>query len=453
MMRKEPIKIVVIEQGKTIFEQVQKIFTAQNIDLRFSEDLSEFLPELLSQHVDILLLTADIFRAQKESQLSALEKIALQRPKTQIIFLVAEDQIHLANQILKAGAYHYARLPVSNEELKLLIESALHNQPKIANESSAEMGSRNRLGEIIGSSAVMQRVYEQIIQAAKADIPVLLLGETGTGKDLVAQTIHRMSERSEYPYLAVNLGALPNPLVASELFGHEKGAFTGASKQHIGVFEQGSNGTVLLDEIDTIDEKIQVSLLRLIEQKRFTRLGGRKDIQSHARLISASNGDLEELIELGSFRSDLFYRLDVFRITLPALRDHISDIPLLLEELLVKYNLIYKRNITGVSDDCLDALMNFEWPGNIREFKNAVQRAVLVCDDTKLQIEHLPPRFHASRDDHQKVSFKIGTPLHEIERDMIVRTLAATNNNRKKTAELLGISRRALYNKLDKYNL
>ena len=452
-MRKEPIKIVVIEQGKTIFEQVQKIFTAQNIDLRFSEDLSEFLPELLSQHVDILLLTADIFRTQKESQLSALEKIALQHPKTQILFLVAENQIHLANQILKAGAYHYARLPVSNEELKLLIESALHNQPKIANESSAEMGSRNRLGEIIGSTAVMQRVYEQIIQAAKADIPVLLLGETGTGKDLVAQTIHRMSERSEYPYLAVNLGALPNPLVASELFGHEKGAFTGALKQHIGVFEQGSNGTVLLDEIDTIDEKIQVSLLRLIEQKRFTRLGGRKDIQSHARLISASNGDLEELIELGSFRSDLFYRLDVFRITLPALRDHISDIPLLLEELLVKYNLIYKRNITGVSDDCLDALMNFEWPGNIREFKNAVQRAVLVCDDTKLQIEHLPPRFHASRDDHQKVSFKIGTPLHEIERDMIVRTLAATNNNRKKTAELLGISRRALYNKLDKYNL
>jgi transcriptional regulator with PAS, ATPase and Fis domain len=281
----------------------------------------------------------------------------------------------------------------------------------------------------------------------------LLVGETGTGKDLAALTIHRQSEREHLPYLPVNLGSLPRELVASELFGHERGSFTGASKQHLGVFERGSTGTVFLDEIDAIDEKVQISLLRLLEQKKFTRLGGKKMIRTDARVIVASNEDLEELVRKGNFREDLYFRLDIFRITMPPLRDRIEDIPVLTEKFLAVFNRAYQKNIQDIEPECLSQLQDWEWPGNVRELKNVLQRAVLLSEGKKLLMQHLPVRFQKVKEMPHTISLNIGTPLNEMEKEIIKKTLVLAQDNRTQAARLLGITRRALYNKLKKHGL
>jgi DNA-binding NtrC family response regulator len=324
---------------------------------------------------------------------------------------------------------------------------------KVGRGDTSRSPSSPETERLIGTSPSMRRVYAQIEQAAAADIPVLLLGETGTGKDLVARTIHGRSRRSRAPYLAVNLASLPTEMVASELFGHEKGAFTGAIDRRQGVFERGSDGTVFLDEIDSIDERVRVSLLRLIEDRAFTRLGGSTRISTSARLIAASNSDLEEAVREGSFRKDLFYRLDAFRIVMPPLRERPGDIPLLIGHFLDRYNRELGTDIRRISSDCADILQGYDWPGNVREVKNVIQRAMIVCDDGELNVDHLPPRFLKRRTVGNRVTFAVGTPLHEIERTMVVRALAVSGNNRKKAAELLGISRRAIYNKLNKYDI
>ncbi|MFW6456991.1 MAG: sigma-54 interaction domain-containing protein [Planctomycetota bacterium] len=307
--------------------------------------------------------------------------------------------------------------------------------------------------QIVGQSESMQRVYRQIRQAAATDVPVLLIGETGTGKDLVARSIHRRSSRKRGPFRAVNLGALPKDLVASELFGHEKGAFTGATEKRRGQFELADEGTIFLDEIASISEKVQVSLLRLLERKEFQRLGGRTTIETNARLVAASNQDLADEVDNGEFREDLYYRLDVFRISLPPLRDRRSDIPLLIEEFVKRYNERFDKNVRGISPECVGLLENYDWPGNVRELKNVVQRAVLVCDEDVLLPENLPPRFRENKPARPTVQMEVGTTLGEMEREMIIRTLEYTKNNRSQTARLLGISRRTLYNKLDKYRI
>ena len=308
-------------------------------------------------------------------------------------------------------------------------------------------------GQIVGQSQAVREIYQQIELAATADIPVLIVGETGTGKDLVAQAIHQESQRKENPFVPVNIGAIPTELVGSELFGHERGAFTGAVERYEGKFEQGNSGTVFLDEIGTIDEKVQVSLLRLLEHKKLHRLGGKKSIDIDVRLIAATNANLAERMQQGSFREDLYYRLDVFCISLPPLRERPEDLRLLIEAFIHRYNISFQKNVLEIAPECYTALETYKWPGNIRELKNVIQRSVLVCDEAVLSLNHLPPRFQEGKGASPTVSFNIGTPLGEIERQMILRVLAVTDNNRKQAADVLGISRRVLYNKLNKHKI
>ena len=405
-----------------------------------------------AQTFDILVITGAAARAGEIDGIDLLEIISAKSPSTQILFLIYPREIRMAMSALKAGSYQYSKLPISDEELRLLVETAQQQQPQYGPSMLlTEMKRKIRFEKLLGRSLAMQDLYRQVWQAAATDIPVLLTGETGTGKDLAAQAIHQQSDRSSKSHVPVHLGALPPELVASELFGHEKGAFTGALDRYLGTFEQASGGTVFLDEISTMDEKVQVSLLRLIEQKRFRRIGGRRAIKSDVRIIAASNEDLNEAVRRGTFREDLLFRLDVFRITLPPLRDRHGDVPLLIEEFLKRYAREFKKNILGVSPEFIGVLESYDWPGNVRELKNVIQRAVLVCTGEVLTPEHLPPRFHSDRTARPRVAFDIGTPLDEIEREMIVQTLETTHNNRKRTAELLGISRRALYYKLRRY--
>jgi DNA-binding NtrC family response regulator len=299
----------------------------------------------------------------------------------------------------------------------------------------------------------MRQIYKQIRKAASIDISILLQGETGTGKDLAAQTIHCLSDRSDGPFIPINLGALPSEMVASELFGHEKGSFTGAIAQRKGKFEQAKNGTVFLDEIESIDENVQVSLLRLVDERKFYRLGGKRRVTTNARLTVASNEHLETLVKQGTFREDLFYRLNVFPIYLPPLRERKEDISHLATEFIARQSRILKKQITRISPEGLRTLEDYDWPGNVRELKNMVQRAVLLCDGEELRPEHFPARLRTEPSPLPVISFRVGTPLEEVEHALIRHTLEVVDNNRTEAAKLLGISRRALYNRLRKYQI
>ncbi len=434
--------------------RISRLFPDKNTRVDFEPNLDRVLERFEEASYDVLLITSVAVRAGEVDGIELLDIVTARSPSTQILFLAEERDLRLAMSSLTAGAYQYATLPIMDAELKLLIEAALENIPcGLPSLPNPKGKDRAKLEDLVGQSAPMQQVYRQVRQAAATDIPVLLLGETGTGKDLAAAAIHRQGDRSDERFSPIHLGALPAELVASELFGHEKGAFTGATERSAGVFEQTRNGTIFLDEISTLDERVQIALLRVIEHKRFQRLGSRRTVKANTRIIAATNEDLARAVRKGTFREDLFYRLDVFAITMPPLRERHGDIPLLVDHFMRQYNRVFGRSVSGVSPECIALLGAYEWPGNVRELKNVVQRAVLICPGEVITSEHLPPRFRPGKKLRNQVTFDVGTPLREVEREMVAQALASTGNNRTETAQLLGISRRALYNKLQKYAL
>jgi DNA-binding NtrC family response regulator len=300
-------------------------------------------------------------------------------------------------------------------------------------------------------------VIQHIIEAAAADIPVLISGETGTGKDLVAAAIHKRSARKNFRYVPVNMGAIASDLVASELFGHEKGAYTGASDARAGFFEQAQGGTIFLDEITSMDAKTQVSLLRVLENKTIRRIRGQKDVPINVRVIAATNDDIEAAVKTGRFREDLYYRLDVFRIHLPPLRERHGAISLLTDHFVALYAEMYRKDIKTVARECYQLIRQYPWPGNIRELKNVIQRAVLLAKGVELTPDLLPNRIanagFPATSSHQQSPFHLGMSLAEVEREFIKMTLASVSGNKMKAAAVLGISRRALYNKLKRYDM
>jgi DNA-binding NtrC family response regulator len=298
-------------------------------------------------------------------------------------------------------------------------------------------------------------VIRQIKDAAAVDIPVLITGETGTGKDLVAAAIHRQSRRKEKPYVAVNMGAMAPELIASEVFGHEKGAFTGAADARAGIFEQASGGTVFLDEIATMDEKTQISLLRVLEEKAFRRVGGAKNIGVDVRIIAATNENLESKVAEKRFRDDLFYRLNVFHISVPPLRERVGAVTVLTDHFLTQFAAMYGKQIERVSHETYRMLRRYPWPGNIRELKNVIQTAVLMVDGKELTPEFLPSRIREAADggaprEDVMCSFQVGVTLDAVEKELIRITLSRVGGNKKLAASILGISRRALYNKINR---
>jgi DNA-binding NtrC family response regulator len=453
-MNNSKVKILIVTKDKALKKQFTALFKDMMYQFIWLEKLDRLLKYFESETFDLLLISGDVCTKDAPSHRDLIQIIARESPQTQILMMVRENRMNLVADALDSGGYQYIRIPAPDEELKLIINLTLDKKQEFGeNKLLTTDESVYRFEKFIGGSSEMQHVYKQIEQVAGTGIPVLLLGETGTGKDLAAQAIHRLSSKKEGHYLPVNLGAFPSELVASELFGHEKGSFTGASHQHKGVFEIASDGTVFLDEIESIDKKVQVSLLRVIEQKKVTRLGGRRSMHTDARIIAASNENIEELVERGLFREDLFFRLDVFRIFLPPLRERIGDVALIAQELIAHFNYELNKNIIRIKPDAMAALDKYEWPGNVRELKNVLQRAVLVCEDEQIGEEHLPNRLHRKDKDKPKLFIEIGQPLDEVEKQLIQKTLSHTKNNRKQAAELLGITRRALYNKLSKHKI
>ncbi len=445
------IKILCVDEGRELARQVRRIYKESMLHLAYERTIEEVVDRFEQESFDIMLFSSSVTHRQPSSALEILEIIAAKCPATQILFFAHPRRLKIANQALRAGAFHYSLLPVSDEELKLLIETAVERKPRLGlNMLLRSEVEKTTFERMVGRSTCMQQVYRQIRQAAVTDIAVLISGETGTGKELAAQAIHELSDRVNGPCIPVHIGSLPPDLVASELFGHESGSFTGARERRKGCFEQAVGGTIFLDEIATIDQKMQVSLLRLLETKSFHRIGGQTSIDVDVRIIAASNADLMSEIRMGNFREDLYYRLDVLHIIMPPLRERHGDLHLLVDHFIKLSCDNFQKVIRGVSSSFFSCIDSYKWPGNVRELKNVIQRSVINCQGDILDINHLPKRLMNSHHSDITIPVKVGMRLSEIEKEVIVRTLEFTGHNRTRASEILGISRRALYNKMQR---
>jgi DNA-binding NtrC family response regulator len=449
----ETMKIICVDEGRELARQVRNVF-GEDADLAYERTIDEVVDRFERETYDIMLFSSSVAQRRPADALEILEIVAAKCPGTQILFFAPPGRLKIANQALRAGAFHYSLLPVSDEELKLLIETALETRPQLGlNLLLRADVEKTTFERMVGRSTVMQEVYRQIRQAAATDIPVLLTGETGTGKELAAQAIHELSDRTKGPCIPVHIGSLPSDLVASELFGHESGAFTGARGKREGCFEAADGGTIFLDEIATIDARMQVALLRLLESNQFHRIGGNANISVDVRVIAASNADFMEEIRRGRFREDLYYRLDVLHIVMPPLRERHGDLHLLVDHFIKSACDDFRKVIRGVSSDFFGCLESYPWPGNVRELKNVIQRAVITCPGDIMEIGHLPARLMSARHEDVTIPIRVGMSIQDVEKELILRTMEYTGNNRTRASQILGISRRSLYNKIQRYEI
>jgi DNA-binding NtrC family response regulator len=388
---------------------------------------------------------------------AVLRELRVQQPHTPVILTARNSSVELAlRAIQEEGAYHYFEKPVDPEKFLAVLEGAtVLAETRRENEIlRRELRDRGAFGELIGSSETMQKVYALIEQVASSSASVLITGESGTGKELVARTIHNLSPRRNAPFLAINCSAIPDTLMESELFGHEKGAFTGAVSRRHGCFELANTGTLMLDEIGEMPTLLQAKLLRVLEERVVHRLGSRKDISVDVRLLAATNKEPHSAVRDGTLREDLLYRLNVISIHLPKLAERLEDLPLLTQHLITRLASKHNRPARFISPAALDALRFHSWPGNVRELRNVIERAVVICSGEQIERHHFAPYPFEQRQklrSEDTVTFPVGTPLREIERQMILRTLDKTGNNKTKAAQLLNISLKTLHNKLNDY--
>src|ERR1700730_15672825 len=359
-------------------------------------------------------------------------------------------------EAIEAGAYWYIEKPLIFPVLRALLDRAferVRSQKQVAS-LTKELRDAGRLGVLIGASREMRDVMHQVEIAAPSSASVLITGETGSGKEIVARTIHKLSPRAAGPFVAINCSAIPETLMESEIFGHERGAFTGAAERRIGCFELADGGTLLLDEIGEMPAPTQAKLLRVLADRKVRRLGSKVETPVDVRVLAATNKDPEHAVAHGHLRQDLYFRLNVFHIHLPALRDRKEDLPLLVERMLRDLNAKHSRQVRGVNAEVSELFHGYAWPGNVRELRNVLERAVIVCDRDLIGRSHLPADFgrtHATTaSELSSLRFPLGTTVDAMERELIVQTLAATNNNTRR-AELLGISLKTLHNKLKEY--
>jgi DNA-binding NtrC family response regulator len=369
------------------------------------------------------------------------------------ILLTAQGTIESAVEAIKDGAYDYLSKPVDPQRLRILLNKAVERQEtlrevKLLRRQLREQGS---FGRIVGNSPGIRSLYRVIEQAAPTAASVLVWGESGTGKELVAQTVHELSPRASFPFVAINCAAIPETLLESEIFGHEKGAFTGAHDRRTGVFELAHRGTLFLDEIAEMVPATQVKLLRVLQERTFRRLGGRQEQTVDVRVIAATNRDPSEAVRDGRLREDLYYRLNVFTIELPPLRDRRADIPLLVQTFLNEFNTRNNKSVRAVDQEAMYLLERYGWPGNIRELRNVIERATILAEGDFIETKHLPPPVVTrSEQTLPTVTLSPGTTVDEAERRLIVLTLEHTRNNKTRAAEILGISLKTLHNKLNR---
>jgi DNA-binding NtrC family response regulator len=387
-----------------------------------------------------------------------LERIASDRQTVAVIVVTAQGTIDSAVQAMRVGAYDYVTKPIDTSRLRTIMQnaSALLGTRAELEVTRRKLRDTGSLGSLVGPSKKMQEIFRLIELVAPSTASVLITGASGTGKELVARTIHELSPRRPKPFVAINCAAIPETLIESEIFGHEKGAFTGALERRTGCFELAEGGTLLLDEIGEMPVATQAKLLRVLEDRKLRRLGSKVETSVDVRVLAATNKVPEDAVAHGELRNDLYYRLNVFNIHMPPLRDHREDLADLVQTLLAEMNAKHGRRVATVSEAVLNAFRNYTWPGNVRELRNTLERAVIVCEGPVIETKHLPPGFgHAptrpSHDDADSIRVGVGTTVGEAEKLLILKTLESTNNNKTRAADILGISLKTLHNKLKEY--
>lgn len=451
------IWILIVDDEEDTLDACTQALTKEGYSIDTASRAPEALEKIESKNYRIVI--ADIKMPGMDG-IELLQRIKKSNPQVEVIMITGYATIETAVKSMKEGAYDYLPKPFTPEELRMLVKKALEKQSLIIeNKDLREKLKIIREGRfLLGQSQNMKEVEILINKVAKTNSTVMIMGETGTGKELVAQEIHARSPRSHNPIITVNCAAIPSELLESELFGHEKGAFTGAMRDRKGSFELAHEGTIFLDEIGHMSLELQVKLLRVLQEKEIKPVGCERDIAVNVRIIAATNKNLNEAIKKGEFREELYYRLNVVPILLPPLRERREDIPLLADHFLKKYNHEMKKTIEGFSEEAMNLLLNYSWPGNIRELENIVERAVILEDSNMIAPQSLNQLLESSRESRNSQKrmardtnhLKSFPSLDRVERDYILEVLQATKWNRRKASDILGISTSTIWRKLEK---
>lgn len=446
-------KILVVDDEQSHRTMLKAVLSKEGYDISEADDGVSAIKAVENEPFDLILM--DIRMGDMDG-IEAMREIKRISPSIPVVMMTAYASVKTAVEALKSDAFDYLTKPLDVEELKILIQKALehyrlHEENVFLKERLAD---RFDFSKVIGKSRPMRDLFETLSLISPSDATVLIYGESGTGKELVANAIHQNSPRSEKPFIKVSCAALPETLLESELFGHERGAFTGAFTRKAGRFQLANGGTFFLDEVSEMSSATQVKLLRVLQEREFEPLGGTKTIQVDIRLITATNKDLETEVKEGRVREDLFYRLNVIPIRLPTLRERREDIPLLAEHFFKHYKDKNKSSVKGFLPKTIDTIVRHDWPGNIRELENTIERAILLCRSEYIMPEDLPSNVQGAQDGVQPiVPVPSGMPLKDVEREVILQTLADTAGNRTQTARILGISRKTLQNKIKEYGI
>jgi DNA-binding NtrC family response regulator len=389
--------------------------------------------------------------------LALLRALQQQGADVTTLLLTAQGTVETAVEAMKEGAYDYLTKPIDLQRLKILLDKIVERLETMREVKALrrQLREHGTFGSLIGNSPEMRKIYSIVEQAAPTGASVLITGESGTGKELVAQTIHQLSPRATFPFVAINCAAIPETLLESEIFGHEKGAFTGAADRRQGCFELADRGTLFLDEIGEMTPATQVKLLRVLQERKFRRLGGRTEQSVDVRVIAATNVDPQDAVKQGKLREDLYYRLNVFSFRLPPLRERKEDLPLLVQAFINEFNGRNHKNIIGVDQQAMRLIEHYAWPGNVRELRNVIERATILAPGPFIEPKHLPSTLAEEPAPHHQpqVALTPGTTVEEAERRLILMTLEHTRDNKTRAAEILGISLKTLHNKLNKLRL
>lgn len=441
--------ILIIDDEKNIREGLSAALELDGYSVKLAANGAEGLA--LIEKGDIDLVITDL-RMPGISGEEVLAKVRGESPGIPVIVLTGHGSIDTAVDAMRNGAYDFLTKPLSLDRLSLIVKRALAGRELEIRHSSLqqELNAQASFESIIGKSSEMQRIFQMVRKAADSKASVLITGESGTGKELIANALHNLSPRKSNPFIKVHCAALSETLLESELFGHEKGAFTGAAARKRGRFELANTGTIFLDEIGEINQNVQIKILRVLQDKRFERVGGEETLEVDVRVIAATNRNLEEEIAQGRFREDLFYRLNVVHIQVPPLRDRKDDIPLMLNAFLDEFNRENNKSITGFDSRSRSALYKYDWPGNIRQLRNCVESAVVMCSGNEITLEDLPPTVRGAAESNV-IQVPVGITMAEAEKIIIQQNLASNQGNKTKTADILGIGRKTLHRKLEEY--
>jgi len=452
---KEKNSILIVDDDPAHRTMLWTLLTGWGYAISEADDGSTAIEKARQKAYDLILMDIRMIRV---SGLEALTEIKALNPAIPVIIMTAYSSVETAVKALKSGAYDYLTKPLDFDELRLTMERAMeHTHLKEENRALREaLGNHFDRRNIIGRSVAMEKVLETVAQVAPSEATVLITGESGTGKEMIAGAIHFNSPRKEGPFVKINCAAITETLLESELFGHEKGAFTGAHKRKEGKFRQAHGGSLFLDEISEMSLAMQVKLLRVLQEREVTRVGGEEVIKVNVRMVAATNRDLMEQISEGKFREDLYYRLNVVTIKIPPLNGRKEDIPLLAQHFLEIFCSRNNKEIKGFTPQAMDRLLRYDWPGNVRELMNAVERGVVLSRSEYLDIEDLPLITATEEPDGEGLpeeGIPANLPLDEVEKASILKTLEATGGNKSEAARRLGITRKTLHKKLKSYGV